>query len=270
MGEFADDLDEPSFWRRAPGRRLTGLVSGLYGYDERGRGMSGVIEAASLTVPLIISFSGHFHIALGREPTPGDRFACFAAGLFAGPVVMNSDGASQCIQVNFTPLGGRLFFALPMSELADRMVPLDDIGDRALVRLSNALGELNSWESRLDLVEAFVEKRLCRAAALDPAVIWAFDVLAATGGQAKVGQIAQRLDWSRRKLVARFRNELGLPPKTIARIVRFEAASKLAAAAAKPDWADIAAACGFADQSHLVREFAVLAGASPVAWRGAA
>jgi hypothetical protein len=30
-----------------------------------------------------------------------------------------------------------------------------------------------------------------------------------------------KLEWSRRRLVERFREEIGLPPKAIARIVRF-------------------------------------------------
>ena len=69
---------------------------------------------------------------------------------------MDSDGEAQCVQVNFTPLGGRLFFARPMSELADCMVPLDDLGDREIDAIALRLAELNSWEARLDLVERFV------------------------------------------------------------------------------------------------------------------
>jgi AraC-like DNA-binding protein len=264
------DRSEPHYRRRAPAAALAGLVSGIHGYEERGDALQGVVETASLDVPLIINFGSPYRIGLGRSPTQDDRYRSFAAGLFAGPVIMDSEGDAQCIQVNFTPLGGRLFFARPMSDLANCMVSLDDMGDREIDEIAVRLAELNSWEARLDVVERFIAMRLARAAAIDPSIEWALGALMRSGGQIRIGTIAQKLDWSRRRLVERFREEVGLPPKAVARIVRFNAARTMAQRMAEPDWADIAAACGYADQPHLVREFAELAGASPTAWRLAA
>lgn len=262
--------DMPRFWHRPPPADLAGLVTGLHAYAERGEGMRGFVETASLTVPLIISFGAPFRIGLGHAPGPVDRHASFTAGLFLGPVVMDSDGAAQCIQVNFSPLGGRRFFGLPMSELADRMVTLADLGDRDIDTLAMRLGELNDWTARLDLVESFVRARLRRAPALDPATCWAFTHLADTDGTARVRALTDRLEWSRRRLVERFRYDLGLPPKAIARILRFKAAERMAAASDHPNWADVAFACGYADQAHLTREFSKLAGRPPTAWRAVA
>mgnify|MGYP005868667299 CR=1 FL=1 len=79
----------------------------------------------------------------------------------------------------------------------------------------------------------------------------------------------RRLDWSRKHLASRFHEEVGLPPKTIARIARFNRAQAMAASGMGDGWADIAAACGYADQAHLTREFVALAGTTPGAWHGA-
>jgi len=269
MGSQADH-SEPRYHRRAPVAALTGLVSGIYGYEEHGDALQGVVETASLDVPLIINFGSPYRIGLGRSPTQQDRYGSFAAGLFAGPVIMDSEGDAQCIQVNFTPLGGRLFFARPMSELANCMVALDDLGDRELDSVALRLAELNSWDARMTLVERFVGMRLARAGAIDPSIEWALSAVMRSGGQIRIGTLAHKLEWSRRRLVERFREEIGLPPKAIARIVRFNAARSMAQSAAAPDWADIAVACGYADQPHLVRDFGELAGASPTAWRHAA
>lgn len=259
----------PRFWHRPPPPDLRGLVTGIYAYAEGGEAMAGVVEAASLTVPLIINLGAPFRIGLGRTPTQSDRYGSFAAGLFAGPVIMESDGTAECIQVNFTPLGSRRFFGLPMHELAERMVPLADLGDRGIAQLSRRIAELDPWEARLDLAEDMIRSRLRQSVTVDPAVRWAFDSLAASRGGMRIGALCDRLEWSRRKVVEQFRREIGLPPKAVARILRFDAALAMARRAETPDWADIAAACSYADQAHLTREFSALAGRPPAAWRAA-
>lgn len=124
------DARKRRYRRRLPSPDLVGLVTGIHAYAEGGEALDGLIESASLTVPLIISFGTPYRIGLGRRPTAADRYGSFGAGLYLGPVIMDSDGMAECIQVNFTPLGGARFFGLPMRELADRMVPLDDLEDR--------------------------------------------------------------------------------------------------------------------------------------------
>jgi transcriptional regulator GlxA family with amidase domain len=63
----------------------------------------------------------------------------------------------------------------------------------------------------------------------------------------------------------RFRAELGITPKTAARIFRFERAYGLISNLRQP-LADVAAACGYADQAHMTRDWNALTGTSPKAW----
>lgn len=119
------DLTAPSTFelvRRAPSQRTAGLISGMSGYREMARGRFSLRETASLVVPFIISFGTPFLIALGREPDAADRQPSFAAGLYAGPVLIESDGGAECVQVDFTPLGAYRFFGGAVVDLAARMV----------------------------------------------------------------------------------------------------------------------------------------------------
>ena len=124
--------DEPGgpqafeMWERTPHDGMAGLVTRIVGYRELTPGHFRQVEPASLDIPLVINFGEPFAIGLGRAPGDNDRFGSFTSGLFAGPVTIDSFGASNCLQINFTPLGARRFFGLPMNELADRMVTLDD------------------------------------------------------------------------------------------------------------------------------------------------
>ena len=135
---------------------------------------------------------------------------------------MDSTGAAACVQVNFTPQGAHRFFGFPMSELAARMVTLDDLGDRDILRLREQLGAEPDWERRLDITERFVAARLRRSRGADAAVNWAYRHILASRGTVRMSRIARELGWSRKHLTARFHRELGLAPKSIARIARFQ------------------------------------------------
>ena len=253
--------------RRLPDPALDGIVSDICGYRETAAGYFRNVEYASLTVPLVISFAEPFAIGLGKAPGDNDRFASFAAGLFAGPVMIESFGTACCVQINFTPLGARRFFRLPMSELTDSMVVLDNVLGAEGMALREQLGNAPDWASRFDLAETFVTTRLASAAETPLEIAWAYDRIIASGGRTRISSIAEKLGWSRKHLAGSFSNAIGIGPKTLSRIVRFNRALGLSRQQSA-DWAGIAADCGYADQAHLVREFRDLAGETPTALAG--
>jgi AraC-like DNA-binding protein len=253
--------------RRAPSPVLRNDVVEIIGYQEYLAGHFRQIEFASLVVPLIVSFGDPFAIGLGRLPGKKDLYGSFAAGLFGGPVFIDSFGAASCVQVNFTPPGAYRFFDLPMHELADRMVALDDICGSEAIRLRNQLGEEADWERRFDLIEAFIEQRLAGDDRLPSATARAYSELVRTAGAQRIEAIAAKLDWSRKHLAAKFRAEIGLTPKTVGRMARFNRALRLARRRDDGGWAGIAVECGYADQAHLAREFSEFAGETPTAWQ---
>ncbi|RUU26598.1 AraC family transcriptional regulator [Mesorhizobium sp. M6A.T.Ce.TU.016.01.1.1] len=255
-------LDRFEMVRRAPGPGLHGAVTDICGYRETAPGRFRNVEYASLIVPLVISFAEPFAIGLGKNPGDNDRFASFAAGLYAGPVVIESFGGACCVQVNFTPLGARRFFGLPMSELTDRMVGLDDVLGLEGIALCERLGNARDWSARFAIVEAFVATRLTETRETQAEIVWAYDRIIVSGGRIRVSSLADGLGWSRKHLAGKFSNAIGVGPKTLSRIVRFNRALGLSRQD-QSGWADIAADCGYADQAHLVREFRDLAGETP-------
>jgi AraC-like DNA-binding protein len=243
-------------------------VQDIIHYRETCPGHLRQVETASVVVPLVISFGSPFSIGLGRDPNASETFCSFTSGLYAGPVIIHSAGSAACVQVNFTPLGAWRFFGVPMSELTGRMVALDDLADREIAELRSRLADLPDPAPRLDLVEAFVADRINRSMLRDRAMEAAYDILVSRKGCLRVGRLADHLEISRKHLADRFRVTVGLPPKGVARIIRFGHAQVLARQG--EGWADVAAACGYADQAHLSREFLELAGSTPTGWMSAA
>jgi AraC-like DNA-binding protein len=94
-----------------------------------------------------------------------------------------------------------------------------------------------------------------------PSVTRALGRLRASGGTVRVDSLAAEIGCSRRHLAAGFREQVGVSPKLLGRILRFQRAVALVGAG--PGWAEIAARCGYYDQAHMVRDFHQFAGASP-------
>jgi AraC-like DNA-binding protein len=92
-------------------------------------------------------------------------------------------------------------------------------------------------------------------------VAWAWRRLLETGGQIRVEALARELGCSRRYLSTRCIDELGLSPKKLARVLRFGRVVDGVRAGAP--LADLAKRAGYADQSHLNRDFRALASCTP-------
>lgn len=247
--------------RRRPDPRLRGLVARLTAYEERGAPLR-MAEPASAIVPFIVNTGGAFDIALGgAAPVPAGSFT---SGLLAGPVRIRSPGTAFCVQADLTPAGAFRLFGPGLSALSGQLVPIGDALGRAADRLAAAVAEAACDDARLDLVEAFLLARLPDGPRPAPDLAAAWAILGREAGTTRIGDLAGRIGVSRSGLARQFRAAFGITPKEAARILRFQRA--LALAGGGTPWAAIAHDAGFADQAHLVREFAALAGQTPLAW----
>jgi AraC-like DNA-binding protein len=217
-------------------------------------------------VPVIVSFGPPFDLldpAIGRRT----RRVSFVAGLDDRYTVVEHAGESRGVQIYFTPLGARRFFGQPLRDLAYEVVELEDVlGVAAMRELTDRLACLPGWEERFELLDAVVLDRLARAAAPPGALQWAWRRLEETDGGVAVGALAAEVGWSRRHLVAQVREQLGLPPKTLARVLRFQRAVERLARDDGSRLAEIALDCGYYDQAHFNRDFRAFAGDAPTAF----
>ena len=244
---------------------LSGLVHRVTAYDADTTSSAGDREVASFVVPIIISFADPFRMAFDRGPEANDRIGSFVSGLHPGYVDIVYGGPISCLQVDLTPIGARLFFGRPMTEFATHLVPLDDIEDRGLNELGARLGDAGTRSERLRMAVAFLEQRLL-GQAIDPAAAFIWSAIQESRGTVRIDRLTDDLGWSRKRLAAHARDAFGMTPKRLARVARFQHATQLARIAPRCDWAAIAAACGYGDQAHLVRDFHAFAGETPERW----
>jgi AraC-like DNA-binding protein len=181
--------------------------------------------------------------------------------------VIEHDGVMRGIQVDVPPLAARRLFGVPMHELARTVVPLDELFGAAARRLEEQLAEAPTWNARFALVDATLAARLADTAPPPADVAWAWERLHASRGRARIDALAAALRCSRKHLAARFRDHVGLPPKLVARTMRFRHAVDLLGEGSELTLDELALACGYYDQSHLDRDFRDFAGTTPAAYR---
>jgi AraC-like DNA-binding protein len=245
--------------RAAPDARLRSHVRSYWGYDEHTVAFSRRRELATVQPVLIVGFGHPIEVAF---PHLNERVRtnAFVSGLSDSYAVVDSFGSQRGVQVDLTPLAAFMLVATPMRELANRAVKLEDLMGREGALLRERLHDAEGWPARFAIVDALLLERFARARPPSPDVAWAWERLLDTDGRIAVSDLAAELGCSRRHLAARFGEEVGLPPKTVARLLRFGRAARLLGSAGL---AEVAFDCGYYDQAHLNRDFREFAGVSP-------
>jgi AraC-like DNA-binding protein len=248
---------------RAPHPALARHVRGYYGFTEETGGPMRRREGPGSSVVVILSFEHEWRIGDAKAPArPFERHTSFIGGLRHSAVLTEHAGRSEAIQVNLTPQAAHALVRAPMHELSDRTVELEAVLGADAVRLVDRLAETGGWSPRFELLEAALAARLANVRP-SPDVEWAWRRLVASEGRVRVGALCAELGWSRRRLAQRFREEIGLPAKSVARLLRLEHALELLERDGSTGSARLAAECGYYDQSHLINDFRDITGVTP-------
>lgn len=184
------------------------------------------------------------------------------SGLHERPFEIESDPSSSLIAIRLRPEGVRPFLGLPPSEVAGEVVPLRSLLGPWIEEIGERLRELDGMERRFARLAEFACDRFARTGPVSPTLLRSLAGLRQRP-RVRVAELVRDSGWSHRHFIARFRGEIGLAPKSFARIVRFERAVKRIEQVPRRGWAALALDCGYADQSHLANDFRDLAGSTP-------
>ncbi|MDN4161872.1 helix-turn-helix domain-containing protein [Nocardioides abyssi] len=244
-------------------RALEPYVASLAAYDVVLPGPGTHRGLPSTTLTLVLPADEPLDVAWAHDA--GSRVVAWSSvsGLHTTPALIRHTGTQRGVQLALAPLGARALLGLPAGDLAGRLLTLDDLG-----RLAPALRHLperlaatpaSGWTA---LVATALTDRLRQRDPVGPRAEVGRALALLTRG-VPVAATADDVGYSRRHLGTLVRAETGLSPKQLHRLGRFERSRGLLG---RRRLADVAAACGYADQAHLTREWAALAGCSPSTW----
>lgn len=252
--------------RARPAPALWSYVAWYSGYREAGvaparhRGLPSPYLTLIFTLddPLVIAQ----HVDRRR---PSGSYDAMVGGLHTSPALITHDGRQSGIQVALDPLGARELLGVPAGELAEMDLDAAELLGPVAGHIREQLVTAPTWSKRFDVLDRMLLARLGESPRPPAGVRHAWRTLLRSGGTTSVAALADEVGWSARHLSGRFAAELGLSPKKAARVIRFDQARRMLARC-PGSIATVAAAHGYCDQSHLVREFHALAGCSPSVW----
>lgn len=263
MTRIVRHVSEQDRWEMAhalPDPRLDGYVIRYCDYDERTGSFVRRRELPGDRVVAIVNLGAPIRV---RAPDAG--WATHATGFFAGLhdtyAITETDGAQRGVQIDLTPVGAHLLLRLPMHHLTHRVVSLEDLLSRSGLELHEQLATATQLAQRFAALDAFFLTRLDDALSPVPSITRALTRLKATQGAVSINTLTDELRCSRRYLNRHFQEHVGVSPKLLARILRFNHA--VALSATPMSWAEVSSTCGYYDQAHMVRDFHQFAGASP-------
>jgi AraC-like DNA-binding protein len=177
------------------------------------------------------------------------------------PLVQEQAGWRQGVAVGLTPAGAQAVLGLPVRELAGALVPLDSLPGSRAGELAGRLEAAPDCAARFAVLDEVLTAWLRPERQPDAIAARGWQRLQAAAAKSTIGELAAGIGVGRRRLEAGFAREIGLTPKTVARIARFQDAVQVLATPSGTFAA--AAACGYADQPHFNREIRQMAGITP-------
>jgi AraC-like DNA-binding protein len=270
-GEMASGMPHPELRRdvvcyrgyredacHLPFRRVlpTSTVMMVVGF---GAGADAVSRSSAAGADTVSEAGRGQKVVRGRTRLPDS----FVTGLCEGPMLVSLEAGWSGLIVELTPPGAGLVFRIPMWRIANRTIPLDAVMGAHGAWLRQRLIDSESWEERFALLDRVLLRRAA-GGARDELLGTAWSRMVESGGSLLVQELATEVGMSHRRLIADFREGIGLPPKRTARLLRcVRALQLLLNAGGRPRWSGIVATCGFYDQAHLINEIRHFTGLRP-------
>jgi len=215
----------------------------------------------------VTSYFVYYRVDAGRVTR---QAAVLVAGQLESALWLRATGRVGILGVRLSPLGGLVLTGVPQH----RLTGATEDARAVAPALAAWLEEVRERATSLTDAAAMVGRGLARVARgrqIDARLAHAVHLADNPERLTSIEAIASDVGLTRRHLERLFREQVGLTPRTYARVRRFQRAlaslERLGRAGSVRPGTETALDSGYADQAHFVREFRALAGSTPSASR---
>lgn len=171
--------------------------------------------------------------------------------------IINSAG------IRFKTAAAGLFFSHPLNELKNETASLGDIHLKHHSSLYYNLDKAKTYHEKIATIENWLYRCIQPEAEVSKVVMASIQLMNKNKGISPISKIAQKLDYSPRKIERLFRSQVGISPKEYSRILRIDAARTYMKHQQNMSLADIAYHLEFYDQAHFIHQFKQVVGMTP-------
>ena len=216
------------------------------------------------TIEIVINLSeDEVRVYDSGQPEHCRRFpGIVVSGAYAGALDIDPMQHASMMGVHFKPGGAFPFFGAAVGELANSHLALEILWGRSAIELREKLCSAATTQQRFQILEETLTARL-RCFSEHPAVSLALGIFGPAGIGDSVRAVAERVGLSQRRFIQVFTAQVGLTPKLFCRVLRFKHAREFLNQPETLNWSQVALACGYYDQSHLIHDFQEFSGLSP-------
>ena len=221
--------------------------------------MSGAASVATTPEPIIpdgcseivLNFGDPFvrHTEGGSHRQPRS----LVAGQITRAITIEPSGRVDLWGIRFQPWAAAPLLGVSGAEMRDCLTALDDVAPELSAELQSAADAPGTSQQRERIV-GVLTRRVSRARAVDARLPRLAALVAERRDAVTVRAVARETGLGVRRVQQLFRDDVGLSPKQLHRITRFQRALVLGRAQTSLTWSAIALRAGYYDQAHLIHE----------------
>jgi AraC-like DNA-binding protein len=215
-------------------------------------------------IELMFNLQGrHRVLEMDGEPMRTRHDNGWLSGMQRRYLLIETHDGSHFVSARLKPWGAWRLLREPMKSVS-RQVPLvDELWGDGIHLLTERLAGAPNPFARFDLLENHLRRTIDRRARPDGSLVEATRRLRSSLGLLRIGSLCRDIGTSRATLNRKFGEQVGLTPKTYARVVRISALMERLALEGEDSWAMVAEDFGYHDQAHLIHDFREFCGATP-------
>ena len=207
---------------------------------------------------------------------PIERFDCkgraveqpksFVSGQITEYITLKPTGEIAVFGIRFRPGGAYRFLDLPLNKLNGRVIDLDSLWGQDGNELESRIMEARSGHERIQHSTMTLNSQLKKDIESDAIVEAAINRILFTEGRISVDELMRTFGVCSRQLERRFNQRVGLPPKLVSRIVRFQRVFRVLDSNGSQSLTAVALDSGYYDQAHFIKDFRAFTGQNPTTY----